>query len=179
MLAWGAFGALAAEWALVESRRAPQAETIRARPRFVGTGLGEVREIDLWRQGRRVVSRRERAGWRLVEPTDADVPADLIAAFANALSDAEEISRIDPGTEAAAFGLDDTATRVEVRGEHGAITVTIGGTNPTGTAVYARRQDSPDVVLIGRNVRYYGDLIFQALAADRVPAADGDAPIGG
>ncbi len=38
---------------------------------------------------------------------------------------------------------------------------------------------SPEVVLIGRNVRYYEDLIFQALSAARVPAADADAPVGG
>jgi len=43
--------------------------------------------------------------------------------------------------------------------------VTIGDANPTGTAVYAQRQGAPDVVLIGRNVRYYEDLIFQALPA--------------
>jgi hypothetical protein len=56
--------------------------------------------------------------------------------------------------------------------------VTIGGANPTGTAVYAQRQDSADVVLIGRNVRYYEDLIFQALAAERAPATEKNAPIG-
>ena len=59
------------------------------------------------------------------------------------------------------------------------IGITIGGTNPTGTAVYARRRGTPDVVLIGRNVRDYEDLIFQALSADRVPATEAGAQIGG
>ena len=57
--------------------------------------------------------------------------------------------------------------------------MTIGETNPTGTAVYARRGGNPVVVLIGRNVRYYEDLIFQALPSGQVPAADVDAPVGG
>ncbi|HYV57490.1 MAG TPA: hypothetical protein VE911_08095, partial [Candidatus Nitrosopolaris sp.] len=57
--------------------------------------------------------------------------------------------------------------------------VTLGGTNPTGTAVYARLAGAPEVVLIGRDVQYYEELIFQALAGTPAPAVDGRAPIGG
>jgi len=35
------------------------------------------------------------------------------------------------------------------------------------------------VVLIGRNVRYYEDLIFQSLPASRTPAIDQELPVGG
>ena len=37
--------------------------------------------------------------------------------------------------------------------------------NPARTAVYAQRSDSPRVFLIGLNVRYYEDLLFEALRA--------------
>src|SRR5262249_47351672 len=84
---------------------------------------------------------------------------------------AEEIARLGAAeTDRAAFGLDAGATRVEVRREGGEpVVVTIGGANPTGTAVYAQRQGAADVVLIGRNVRYYDDLIFHALPVPRPP----------
>ena len=96
---------------------------------------------------------------------------------------AEEIEHVPPGTtQGNAFGLDDGAmpARIELlRGDGASIVVTIGGTNPTGTAVYARRDNAPEVILIGRNVRYYEDLIFQALPAGQVPASDGNLPVGG
>jgi hypothetical protein len=139
-----------------------------------------VQEVRLSRGGRTVVSRREAGGWRIVEPAEASIPPDLIGAFASALTESEEIARVGTETNREAFGLDERATRVEVKGERGdPVIVTIGGANPTGTAVYARRQGSAEVVLIGRNVRYYEDLIFQALAAERVPAAETGAPVGG
>ena len=180
-IAYLVLAALGAEYWLVERRRAPHAESVPVRPRFVPVGAEDVREVRLSRGGRTVVSRREHETWVLVEPAGAPVPPDLIGAFANALAEADVIARV--GTEGDAprdFGFDGNATRVEVRGESGEpVVVTIGGENPTGTAVYARRQGAADVVLIGRNIRYYEDLIFQALAAERVPAAESGAPVGG
>ncbi len=38
----------------------------------------------------------------------------------------------------------------------------IGGRNPTRTAVYARRSDQPAIFLVGMNLSYYIDLIFDA-----------------
>ena len=180
-VAYVVLAALGAEYWLVERRRVPSAESVAARPRFVPVGAGDVREVRLSRGGRTVVSRREHGGWVLVEPPGAPIPPDLIGAFANALAEADVIARV--GTEsdpALDFGFDGGATRVEVRGEQGEpVVLTIGGENPTGTAVYARRQGAADVVLIGRNIRYYEDLIFQALAAGRAPAAESGAPVGG
>jgi hypothetical protein len=181
ILCYLVLAALAAEYWLVERPRAPRADAAPTRPRFVHVRPGDVRQLRLSREGQTVVSRREGSAWAVVEPTGTSIPPDLIGAFANALTEAEEIAHVG-GADAdpEAYGLDARATRVEITGERGdAVVVRIGGTNPTGTAVYARREASPDVVLIGRNVRYYEDLIFQALSAARVPAADGDLPVGG
>jgi hypothetical protein len=42
------------------------------------------------------------------------------------------------------------------------VTVEIGARNPTRTAVYARRSDQPSIFLVGMNLSYYIDLIFDA-----------------
>lgn len=180
ILCWVVLAGLVAEYWLVERRHEPRVEAALARPRFLQLRPADVRELRLSREGRTVVSRRQGTTWSVVEPAGAFIPPDLIGAFATALAEAEEIAQV-AGAEAdpVAYGLDARATRVEMMGDRGdAVVVRIGGTNPTGTAVYARRDASPDVVLIGRNIRYYEDLIFQALSAARVPA-DRSAPVGG
>ena len=174
--------ALAGEYWFIERRREPRGgREVAAPPPFLRLDPATLREIRLVRGGRTVITRREGEGWTIVEPAGAAIAPDLIAAFTNALADATEIARVggaDPDPHA--YGLDDQAARVEVIPASGdPIEVTIGGTNPTGTAVYARRRGTTDVVLIGRNVRYYEDLIFQAVSADRVPATEAGAPIGG
>ena len=180
ILCWAVLAGLGAEYWLFERRQEPRVAVEPARPRFLAVRADDVREVRLSREGRTVVSRRQGSVWAVVEPAGTSIPPDLIGAFARALAEAEEIARV-AGADAdpVAFGLDARATRVEMTGEHGdAVVVHIGSTNPTGTAVYARRDASPDVVLIGRNIRYYEDLIFQALSAARVPA-DRGAPVGG
>ena len=181
ILLWVVFAALAAEYRLVERRPTAGPPVVPARPRFLPLRAQDMREVRLVRGGRVVVSRRNAGGWTVVEPAGAPVAPDLIAAFANALGEAEEIERVgNADADPRAYGLDEGAARVEVVPEAGEpVVVTLGGANPTGTAVYARRREAPDVVLIGRNVGYYEDLIFQALSAGRVPAADRDAPVGG
>ena len=178
LLAYVVFAALAADYWLVEAPRTARSEAQPARPRLLAIEPADVREVRLSRSGRSIVSQRRNEQWDVLEPAGAAIPPDLIGAFASALAEAEEIARVGRADDAA-FGFGQGATRVELRGASGApIVITIGGTNPTRTAVYARRQDAPDVVLIGRNIRYYEDLIFQALAAERVPAAEKSAPVG-
>jgi hypothetical protein len=183
VIAWVVCLALAGEyWAFERRPREPVAQPESARPRFLPIRPADVRELRLSREGRTIVSRRQDGGaWAVVEPPAVSIPPDLIGAFATALADAEEIARLGTAdTDPTGFGLDAGATRVEVRSEKGdPLVVTIGGANPTGTAVYAQRQGTGDVVLIGRNVRYYEDLIFQALPAPRVPTPDDGAPVGG
>jgi hypothetical protein len=171
---------LGAEYWLVERRAMPPAPTQAARQRFLDVDPGDVRELRLMRSGRTVVSARRGDHWEVIEPAESNVPSDLIAAFANALTGAEEIDVMGTPGDPHAYGFDDEAGRIVVLPERGApLEVTLGGMNATGTAVYARRGGAPAIVLIGRNVRYYEDLIFQALPAARTPAVDQDLPVGG
>lgn len=177
---WVVFGALAAEFWLVERRQVEPPRTNRPeRRRFVDVDPSEIREVVCTRTGRSVAARMSEGHWTVVDPPDAPIPSDLVAAFVDALAKAEEIDEVAPGAvDARAFGLDTAASRIELKAAGAPVVVTIGGPNPTGTAVYARRGEAPDVILIGRNVRYYEDLLFQALPAAPVPSTDG-MPVGG
>jgi hypothetical protein len=177
---WVVFAALAAEFWLVELRQVePMPSNRPERRRFVDVDPGEIREVVLARTGRSVAARRSEGHWTVVDPPDSPIPSDLVAAFVDALAKAEEIDQVAAGAvDARAFGLDTAASHVELKMTGAPVIVTIGGPNPTGTAVYARRGEAPDVVLIGRNVRYYEDLIFQALPTAPVPATEG-LPVGG
>jgi hypothetical protein len=137
-------------------------------------------EIAIEHGGRRVVARREGAGWAIEEPHAASVPSDLVQAFAVATLQAEAIEQVEEdGKDLKSFGLDDGATRVELRPSGGPPeTLWLGAPNPSGTAVYARRLGTPGVVLVGRTLRYYEELILQALPHPTVPADTSAGPVG-
>ena len=177
---WVVAATLGGWYWLVEIHRVEPAKSVE-KPPFVVIDPAGLREVRVRRQGHAMVSRWDGAAWVVVEPKGVTVPSDLIAAFANALASSQEIARIaDRADDAAQYGLDERASRIEVVPANGeAVVVVLGGTNPTGTAVYARRDAAPEVVLVGRNIRYYEDLIFQALGAKDAPTTDQGAPVGG
>ncbi len=160
----------------------PRAPVAPVRARFLPVDARGFAAFRLVRGGRAIYARRGADDrWEVSEPADAPIPSDLLAAFAAALGDAEEIQQVGgTGTDAEAFGLGETAAHVDidlVDGRH--VGLRIGDTNANGTAVYARRDGEPAIVLVGRNVRYYEDLLFQALPGGRVPAGDESLPVGG
>lgn len=172
--------ALGAQYWFVERARprgdAPQ-EIVRAK--LVAIDPNAVTAIRLQRAGRTLVMQRPEGRWVVVEPAGVTVPADLVRAFLQALVVAEEIDQVSTPTGGLeSFGFGDGATTVEVTSRGGeTVALTLGSTNPTGTALYVRRAGSPAVVLIGRQLRYYEDLLFQALPVPRVPA-DTDERVG-
>jgi hypothetical protein len=177
---WVVCAVLAALW-VAGARKTPPPPETPTRRRFLPLADAPIEEVMLERRGRTVRARRDGARWAVVEPANAGVPSDLVAAFTDALSRAEEIAQVaDTGADVRPFGLDDSAVRVELR-PRGAppVVVRIGTTNPTGTAVYARREGTGEVVLIGRNVSYYEGLIFEALPPAELPGRAADAPVGG
>jgi hypothetical protein len=156
-----------------------QGDPKAGRPRVVGLDRGTVSEVAIQHGDRRVVARRDGDGWRVEEPANADIPPDLVRAFVAAVLDAEQIEKLGSDQARAAFGLDDGATRVEIRPSGGPPeTLWLGNVNPSGTAIYARRLGDDDVILVGRAVRLYEELIFQALPRPEVPADTPDGPVG-
>jgi hypothetical protein len=149
------------------------------RARVFTIDVAHLSEIAIDHGGRRVVARRDGDGWAIEEPPAATVPSDLVQAFAVAVLGAEEIERVDGEQELAAFGLDDRATRVELRPAGGPPdTLWLGAPNPSGTAVYARRLGTSGVLLVGRTLRYYEELIVQSLPHPSVPADTPEGPVG-
>jgi hypothetical protein len=162
--------------------RAPAPEVDRSRParaRFLQVAASDVAGIRLVRGHRAVALRRDGRDWVVVEPAGMQLPNDLVTGFLQALLTTEEIDRVATTTgELASFGLDEQADRVELaRTEGEPVVVTLGGTNPTGTALYARTPDG-GVVLIGRQVRDYEDMIYNALPRGTVPAGTAEGRIG-
>ena len=157
----------------------PPGDPKAGRPRVVRLDRATISEVAVQHGDRRVVARRDGDGWRVEEPAGVDIPSDLLRAFVAAVLDADEIERIGGDQARAAFGLDDGATRVEIRPSGGPPeTLWLGNVNPSGTAIYARRLGDADVILVGRAVRLYEELIFQALPHPEVPADTPDGPVG-
>jgi hypothetical protein len=165
---------------LTAPRAERAADVLPHRARVLAISTDAVTGLTIERGAREVVLRREGEGWTVASPPNASLPPDLIRAFVGAVVDAEEIDRVgDGGREPATFGLDDHATRITVRlGDGRQEVLLLGTTNPTGTAVYARRAGAPDVLLVGRTILYYEDLILQALPLPSVPAGTELGPVG-
>lgn len=166
---WVVCLALGAAWWAGENPP-PAAEPKSGRPRFLRLVPDELIGLRLARGGRTLVLARQGTQWTVVEPTGAAVPGDLVLAFVRALAEAEEIDRTTATGDRHAFGLDERATSLDLRLADGStVALTLGGTNPTGTAIYATRSGDDGIVVIGRQLRTYEDLLFQALPSATVP----------
>ena len=154
----------------------PEAPIFERRPgqesTFLALKRDTIHKLSIKRQQHTFVSQRreaqpgeEIAEWQVLEPTGAPVTSALVSGFIENLTPDRKIPIVHEAPEdLAAYGLapPDSTVIIEGEGEPGTETIFIGGYNPTKTAVYARKDGSPEVVLLGYNVKYYEDLIFQA-----------------
>jgi hypothetical protein len=136
---------------------------------LLGADASAVAAVRFTRHGETVRAERADDRWRAVGPRGTTVSPDLIDATVATLTAGQPSERLAPQAEddLAAYGLDAPTTSVDVvlrATPDRPITVLIGGRNPTQTAVYARRTDQPAIFLVGLNVSYYIDLIFEAAA---------------
>ena len=141
---------------------------------LLGIDQDAVRAVVFRRDGLEVRAARDGGRWRVVGPLETSVQPDLIAAAVATLTAGQEseVMGEPTGETLDEFGLaaptseidvtlsDETETRVRVL---------LGASNPTKTALYAKRADRPGVYLVGANLRYYQDLIFEAIAGRNQP----------
>jgi hypothetical protein len=177
VLVWLVAASLGAQYFLIDRRRPtvhPAERPVRRRllaefPREVVVG------VRLERGGRSVALRRHDDAWAVEQPAGGQVPPGLVEAFVEALTAMEEIERVpDRSRKDEGLGFDAAALRVYVIDAGGSeLEITIGGTNASGTAVYARIGDAGSAVLIGRNLEYYASLILQELKRSAEPSGDG------
>ncbi len=134
---------------------------------LLGTEADAVRVMTFHKDGRLVRASRESGRWRPIEPMGARIPPDLFDAAIAALTAGQASEKIsdESGHRLADYGLESPTATIElVVGDipNRPISVLIGARNPTQTAVYARRSDQDAIYLVGMNLRYYIDLIFDA-----------------
>jgi hypothetical protein len=169
---------LLAAYVFLLDRREPPPSTSGPPPAersLLGTDAGSVTAIAFRRDGASVRAVREDAGWRIAEPANAPVPPDLIAAAVGTLT-AGQLSDVllESQADLASFGLTSPAATIDVTlgpPSPERVEVLLGGRNPTRTAVYAKRADRAAVFLVGLNVLYYTELIFDAASGVVEPAA--------
>jgi hypothetical protein len=148
-------------------------------PREVGRSLLEVptdavAAIALERPGMRIEAVRDQGRWRVRGPIPGAVPSDLIAATVATLTTGQTSEvMVESSDTAADFGLGHPTLVLEVdvgAADGRPVRVEVGGRNPTNTGLYARRADAPAIFLVGLNLGYYADLMFEA-AAQAAPRA--------
>jgi hypothetical protein len=167
LLYWGCFVTLAAYYVAVLYEPAPPAAAHLTRAPFIDVPEQRIEALEVRRGDALVRCRRVDGRWQVVVPAGSSVPSDLVAALITSvvqLPDVEVVEEV--ATDLPQFGLDPPLSQLTLKVSGGApIVVRIGNRNPSSTAVYAQRDDSRQVLLIGLNVRYYEDLLFEALHA--------------
>jgi hypothetical protein len=162
--------AVLAVWVFALDGAAPVTEQPNEPPppaaSILDTDAATVTTLTVRKDGKVVRANRTNDRWATAEPAGATVPPDLYEAMVATLTAGQAAEQLghEPDSAWASYGLATPAATLEValRGAAQPITVFIGDQNPTRTAVYARRNDRPTVYLVGMNLRYYIDLVFEA-----------------
>jgi len=161
---WACFLGLVVYDRAVERRPAGEAVHVVRAP-LLNVEANRIDAVELRRDDRIVRCRRVDGRWQVTAPAGGSAPADLIAALVTNITELPDVDVVaENGTDLAQFGLDKPATEMTLTPGGGTpISVRLGNRNPSGTAVYAQRSGSDRVYLIGLNVRYYEDLLFEAV----------------
>jgi hypothetical protein len=102
--------------------------------------------------------------YQLVEPSGKFIPQDLMNALVQLLLGQKSVEVISENSQdVAQFGLDHPRSEmtIEAPGKPQPVKIAFGSENPTHTAVYAQIEGMPKVFLLGRNLEYYQQLMFQ------------------
>jgi len=166
LLCWLVAALLGAYYVVVERRPAPPPEIQREREKILNVFGDEVVSLTLRRDGKEIRCEKKDKRWVVVKPENRKVPPDLIAALVENLTDKQEAESINDAPrpeDLEAFGLTNTSSTVEIEMKDGKkMVVKLGARNPPQTAIYAQTNFSPRVLLIGVNIQYYADLLYEA-----------------
>jgi hypothetical protein len=149
---WAALGALSVLAGmlvvLVPAPRTPTGEEAVTGPRLFKISAEAVRQVIVTIGAQRVAAVRGARDWaiegRPVSPATQDAITDLL----RTLVVLRAVDRFRP-EDAAAFGLDPAHATIEVVSPHRRTRLLLGELNAARSAVYARRDDAPQVMLVG------------------------------
>lgn len=168
---WALFGVMLAYFVAFERRPAPPPETETKRQRVLPIFGDEVKAIALRRDALEVRCERRDKRWEMVKPAGVKVPSDLVATLVDTLTEKQEGEIVDAApkeTDLAAFGLAEPSAVIDFEVAGGRkVKMQLGSRNPSRTAVYVRTSLSPNVILVGLNIQYYTDLLFDLGAAHK------------
>ena len=129
----------------VDSKRpadAPVAEGESPKEKVFKVETDKINEIRLTAQGESTLLRKDKDGWKLVEPVKADADPPEAIGLATNITSLERVRAIDDNpTDLAQFGLDKPAITVAFKGEGNvAGSFSLGNKNPTQGEMYAMEQ---------------------------------------
>jgi len=146
----------------------PTAPVAVQQSHFLPVSREDIQEIVMKQGNVTILCRRDGQRWTVLEPAGLDIPSDLVTSFVENLTPTKEVIIIDKEPkETAPYGLDRPSTTVVVKDKTGKeiATVSLGGQNPTSSAVYAQKDSSPQVYLLGQSVSYYAQLVFEKVGS--------------
>ena len=102
--------------------------------------------------------------FQVVAPQGKFIPQDLMEALTQLLLTQKQVEVVSENSkDLGQFGLEqpETVMLIQSSGHPQPIKITFGAENPTHTAIYAQVEGKPQVFLLGKNIEYYGTLMFQ------------------
>jgi len=124
-----------------------------------------LRSVEIRRGEVAIEFERSANAWRVRKPAGAPITTGLVDAFVDQLGDAGSGEQIgNEGGDPAAFGFTRPSFTVSLRQADGPpLELVVGDRTPTRTASYAKLAGSPTVFVVGLNLTYYADLLFEAV----------------
>lgn len=136
-----------------------------ARNRFLPIARTDIYELTLRRANAVIQCRRNGETWETIVPPGAHVTSSAIISLLENLTLEKDVQIIEEAaTDFVPYGLAQPYATLELKGPESKplATIAIGGPNPTDSAVYVRKDASPQVALLGSSVRDSVELIFTA-----------------
>ena len=164
---WVVFLLLAGYWAAFERNPRPVTDASVKKESIIPEFADDIHRVTFEREDVRVVLERgEDKRFDVIEPDGLSAPSDLVSTLVDVLTEKQEanvISENPADGDLATFGLKKPLTVFRFETKDGEkYTVELGSRSPTRTAVYAHTSLSPRVILLGLNIQYYGDLLYEA-----------------
>lgn len=138
---------------------------VRVQSRFLPFDEESIQQLQLEREGQVITCQKNGEIWQVLEPQGANVTSSLVSSLIESLTLERETSSVNENaTDLTLYGLEPPHATITLtgKGDQELAKISIGGRNPTSTAVYVKKGGSPQVVLLGYNARYYEELLFEA-----------------